>query len=77
MLPPTSALLLFAYFYDPTYGLFNDILRHLHLPVSQWVQSSGHRPAQHGDDLGDNRGHLDEHGRRHADLPGRAAEHPG
>ena len=25
----------------PTYGLFNDILRHLHLPVSQWVQSSG------------------------------------
>ena len=26
MLPPTSALLLFAYFYDPTYGLFNDIL---------------------------------------------------
>ena len=41
MLPPTSALLLFAYFYDPTYGLFNDILRHLHLPVSQWVQSSG------------------------------------
>jgi multiple sugar transport system permease protein len=41
MLPPTSALLLFAYFYDPTYGLFNDILRHLHLPVSQWVQSPG------------------------------------
>jgi multiple sugar transport system permease protein len=41
MLPPTSALLLFAYFYDPTYGLFNDILRHLHLPTSQWVQSPG------------------------------------
>ena len=36
-----------------------------------------HRPAQHGDDLGGDRGHLDEHGRRHADLPGRAAEHPG
>jgi len=34
MLPPTSALLLFAYFYDPSYGLFNDVLRHLHLPVS-------------------------------------------
>ena len=77
MLPPTSALLLFAYFYDPTYGLFNDILRHLHpagLAVGAVV---GHRPAQHGDDLGGNRGHLDEHGRRHADLPGRAAEHPG
>ena len=41
MLPPTSALLLFAYFYDPSYGLFNDLLRHLHLPVSQWVQSPG------------------------------------
>ena len=27
MLPPASALLLFAYFYDPSYGLFNDILR--------------------------------------------------
>jgi multiple sugar transport system permease protein len=41
MLPPTSALLLFAYFYDPTYGLFNDILHTLHLPTSQWVQSPG------------------------------------
>jgi multiple sugar transport system permease protein len=41
MLPPTSALLLFAYFYDPSYGLFNDILHTLHLPASQWVQSPG------------------------------------
>ncbi len=41
MLPPASALLLFAYFYDPSYGLFNHILATLHLPVSQWVQSSG------------------------------------
>jgi multiple sugar transport system permease protein len=41
MLPPASALLLFAYFYDPTYGLFNRILQFLHLPASQWVQSSG------------------------------------
>jgi multiple sugar transport system permease protein len=41
MLPPTSALLLFAYFYDPSYGLFNDILHTLHLPTSQWVQSPG------------------------------------
>jgi multiple sugar transport system permease protein len=41
MLPPASALLLFAYFYDPTYGLFNDILHTLHLPTSQWVQSPG------------------------------------
>jgi multiple sugar transport system permease protein len=39
MLPPASALLLFAYFYDPTYGLFNHILSTLHLPTSQWVQS--------------------------------------
>jgi multiple sugar transport system permease protein len=41
MLPPTSALLLFSYFYDPSFGLFNDILRTLHLPTSQWVQSPG------------------------------------
>jgi multiple sugar transport system permease protein len=39
MLPPASALLLFAYFYDPAYGLFNHILLTLHLPTSQWVQS--------------------------------------
>jgi multiple sugar transport system permease protein len=39
MLPPASALLLFAYFYDPTFGLFNHILATLHLPTSQWVQS--------------------------------------
>src|SRR5260370_10898079 len=44
MLPPTSALLLFAYFYDPTYGLFTDILHTLHLPTSQWVQSPGTTP---------------------------------
>jgi len=43
MLPPASALLLFSYFYDPTYGLFNDILHTLHLPTSQWVLSSGTR----------------------------------
>jgi multiple sugar transport system permease protein len=43
MLPPASALLLFAYFYDPTYGLFNDILHTLHLPTSQWVLSPGTR----------------------------------
>src|SRR5450755_1590062 len=39
MLPPASALLLFAYFYDPSYGLFNHILHAVHLPTSQWVQS--------------------------------------
>jgi multiple sugar transport system permease protein len=44
MLPPASALLLFAYFYDPTYGLFNSILHTLHLPTSQWVQSPGTTP---------------------------------
>jgi multiple sugar transport system permease protein len=41
MLPPASALLLFAYFYNPTYGLFNHVLTALHLPTSQWVQSPG------------------------------------
>src|SRR3984885_11496063 len=43
MLPPASALLLFAYFYDPSYGLFNDILHPLPLPTSQWVLSPGTR----------------------------------
>ena len=43
LLPPASALLLFAYFYDPSYGLFNDILHTLHLPTSQWVLSPGTR----------------------------------
>jgi len=41
MLPPASALLLFAYFYDPTYGLFNRILHVLHLPTSQWTLTPG------------------------------------
>ena len=41
MLPPASALILFAYFYNPQYGLFDDILRALHLPVSQWVLTPG------------------------------------
>jgi multiple sugar transport system permease protein len=41
MLPPASALLLFAYFYNPQYGLFDDILKILHLPTSTWVLSPG------------------------------------
>src|SRR5580658_5665133 len=41
MLPPASALLLFAYFYNPQYGLFDDVLRLLHLPQSQWVFQPG------------------------------------
>jgi multiple sugar transport system permease protein len=41
MLPPASALLLFAYFYNPSYGLFDDILHALHLPTSQWVFQPG------------------------------------
>lgn len=40
MLPPASALLLFRYAYDPGAGIFNDILRTLHLPTSQWTQST-------------------------------------
>jgi multiple sugar transport system permease protein len=41
MLPPASALVLFAYFYNPQYGLFDDVLRTLHLPASQWVLQPG------------------------------------
>jgi multiple sugar transport system permease protein len=40
MLPPASALLLFKYAYDPGGGIFNDILHTLHLPTSQWTQST-------------------------------------
>ncbi len=41
MLPPASALLLFAYFYNPQYGLFDHLLHILHLPTSQWVFQPG------------------------------------
>ncbi|MFD9126130.1 carbohydrate ABC transporter permease [Kitasatospora sp. NPDC059571] len=39
MLPPVASVLLFKYFYNPGYGLFNDILRTLHLPTSAWLNS--------------------------------------
>ncbi len=41
MLPPASALFLFKYYaYDPSEaGLFNAILKFLHLPTSEWMQS--------------------------------------
>jgi multiple sugar transport system permease protein len=41
MLPPASALIMFLYFYNPQYGLFDDILHALHLPISQWVLTPG------------------------------------
>jgi multiple sugar transport system permease protein len=40
MLPPAAGAFLFKYFYDPDAGLFNAILRDLHLPTSQWIYSS-------------------------------------
>ncbi|MFE9657799.1 carbohydrate ABC transporter permease [Micromonospora sp. NPDC006431] len=42
MLPPASALFLFKFYvYDPSdAGLFNAILAALHLPTSEWMQSS-------------------------------------
>jgi multiple sugar transport system permease protein len=41
MLPPASALFLFKYYaYDPSdAGLFNAVLKILHLPTSHWVDS--------------------------------------
>jgi multiple sugar transport system permease protein len=39
MLPPIVSVLLWQYFYDPGSGLFNTVLRGLHLPTSQWTQS--------------------------------------
>ncbi|WP_081951897.1 carbohydrate ABC transporter permease [Kitasatospora phosalacinea] len=40
MMPPVASVLLFKYFYDPGYGLFNNILHTLHLPTSAWLNSS-------------------------------------
>src|SRR6185503_3606719 len=41
MLPPASALFLFNFYvYDPSdSGLLNSILKAVHLPTSQWMQS--------------------------------------
>jgi multiple sugar transport system permease protein len=39
MLPPIVGVLLWKYFYDPGNGLFDTVLRGLHLPTSQWTQS--------------------------------------
>jgi multiple sugar transport system permease protein len=41
MLPPATALVLFSYFYNPQYGLFDRILHAVGLPVSQWVLTPG------------------------------------
>ncbi|MEN3308244.1 MAG: multiple sugar transport system permease protein [Micromonosporaceae bacterium] len=41
MLPPASALFLFKYAFDPSgAGIFNYFLHALHLPTSQWTQST-------------------------------------
>ena len=40
MLPPIVVVLLWQKFYDPGNGLFNAVLHGLHLPTSQWTQSS-------------------------------------
>jgi multiple sugar transport system permease protein len=40
MLPPIVTVLLWQYFYDPGAGLFNTVLRGLHLPTSAWTQDA-------------------------------------
>ncbi|NJC74147.1 sugar ABC transporter permease [Planosporangium thailandense] len=40
MLPPVASVLLFKYFFNPDSGLFNAVLRVLHLPTSQWLNSA-------------------------------------
>lgn len=40
MMPPAAAAFLWKWFYDPGTGLFNTVLRDLHLPTSQWLQST-------------------------------------
>jgi len=39
MLPQVASALLFRYFYDPKYGLFNQILHFFQLPGSAWLSS--------------------------------------
>jgi multiple sugar transport system permease protein len=39
MLPPVAGILLFKYFMDPSFGLFNQGLHGLHLPTSPWLAS--------------------------------------
>jgi multiple sugar transport system permease protein len=39
MLPPVAGFLLFKYFYDPGYGLFDQVLHGLHLPTSPFLAS--------------------------------------
>lgn len=39
VLPPVVSVLLWKWFYDPDFGLFNAFLRALHLPTSQWIES--------------------------------------
>ncbi len=39
MLPPVASVLLFKYFFNPDYGLFNAILHFFHLPTSMWLNS--------------------------------------
>jgi multiple sugar transport system permease protein len=41
MLPPATSLILFYYFYNPQYGLFDRVLSLLHLPTSQWMLTPG------------------------------------
>lgn len=40
MLPPVASVLLFKYFYDPGYGLFNRILESVGLPGQAWLQDT-------------------------------------
>jgi multiple sugar transport system permease protein len=40
MLPPAVSVLLFKWFYNPGPGLFNEILRFVHLPTLSWLDSS-------------------------------------
>jgi multiple sugar transport system permease protein len=40
MMPPAAAAFLWQWFYDPGDGLFNTVLHDLHLPTSQWLQST-------------------------------------
>jgi multiple sugar transport system permease protein len=41
MVPPVVTAILWKWFYDPGQGLFNEVLRALHLPTSSWVYSTG------------------------------------
>ena len=68
MLPPVAGILLFKYFMDPGFGLFNQALHFLHLPTLAVAGVEVLLDALAGGGLD-----VEQHGHRDAGVPGRPA----